>query len=291
MINIGQILKENRESKNISLEEVSKSLKTNIEILKEIEAGNIDYFCDDLSYLKYYIKYYFKYLGLEYIYDDELNLEIKAYRERKLSETSINEINLNNSIKSKVSKINSSKKIKKKRILDYSFLTFSCTAIVVIVLLVFVIYQNKDVIFDNSKVKETPMITEPIIIPTSTPVPTIEPTPMKKLDVTKINLQNYEVRGFKLDDEINVKVTLDAPQTWIRVLINNVVSNNPKSQIYPQNTEFTVIEKMGNDLVISVHLGIFKDNKIYINDQLLELDENVKDSNMAYQINIIFKGE
>ena len=292
MKGIGKLLKEKRESKNLSLQDVSQSIKTNVEILKAIEDWDIEFFSDDLSYLNYYIKYYLKFLNIEYNYEEELKEAIKSYKEKKLEETSINEININNNIQNKISKSNVYKK-EGIKIKDYPFITFIIAAIIILCILFGVIYQNSDSIF-NEKPVETPEVTQPIIIPTPTPEATPLPptaTPIPQLNVTKIDATNYEVRGFTIDEPVNVKVSLNAPETWIRVLVNNVVSNNPKSQIYPQNTEFTVIEKVQNDSIISVHLGLFKDNNIYINDQLLVLDDSIINTTTAYQINIIFKGE
>ena len=292
MYNIGQILKENRENKKLSLKDVSLDIKTNVEILEAIEEGNIEFFDDDLSYLNYYIKYYFKYLNIEYIYDNEINEMIKEYRNKKFEETSINEINMNINIQNKIS----GNRINKPgiKLKDYPSITFSITIIILLSIILTVVYFNKDNIFNNSNNNTpTPTPTQPIIIPTPTMTPT--PTPVIKepidLTITKVDALNYEVRNYVVGEDVNIKVSLNAAQTWIRVLVNNVVSNNPKSQIYPINTEFTVIEKANNDLVVSIHLGIFKDNLIYINDKLLELDDSVKDSASANQVNIIFKGE
>ena len=290
MIGIGKFLKEKRKSKNISLQDVSQSIKTNVEILKAIERGDLEFFSEDLSYLSYYIKYYLKYLDVEYNYEEELKEAIKSYREKKIEETSINEININNNIQTKISKNNVDKK-QGIRIKDYPFITFIIAAVVILCILLGVVLKNSDSIF-NGGPKETPTPTQPIIIPTPTTKPTpLPPTPVPQLNVTKINATNYEVRGFTIDEPVNVKVILNAPRTWTRVLINNIVSNNPKSQIYPQNTEFTVIEKVQNDTIISIHLGLFKDNNIYINDQLLVLDDTIINTTIAHQVNIIFKGE
>ena len=65
MKEIGEKLKETRESMGISLEEASEDLKVKKSQVENIEEGNIEAF-KDVFYLKYFIRDYSKYLGLKY---------------------------------------------------------------------------------------------------------------------------------------------------------------------------------------------------------------------------------
>ena len=65
MKEIGEKLKETRESMGISIEEAAEDLKLKPSQLENIEAGNRDAF-DDIFYLKYFIRDYSKYLGLDH---------------------------------------------------------------------------------------------------------------------------------------------------------------------------------------------------------------------------------
>ena len=64
MKEIGDKLKETRESMGISLEEAAEDLKLRPSQIENIEAGNIEAF-KDVFYLKYFIRDYSKYLGLK----------------------------------------------------------------------------------------------------------------------------------------------------------------------------------------------------------------------------------
>ena len=64
MDEIGSILKTTRESSGVSIEEASKDVEIKIEIIQNIENGNIGCF-KDIFVLKDYIKNYAKYLGLD----------------------------------------------------------------------------------------------------------------------------------------------------------------------------------------------------------------------------------
>ena len=65
MKEIGEALKEQRESIGITIEEAALDLKLKPKQIEDIEAGNKDAF-PDVFYLKYFIRDYSKYLGLNY---------------------------------------------------------------------------------------------------------------------------------------------------------------------------------------------------------------------------------
>ena len=65
MKEIGEKLKETRESIGISIEEAAEDLKIKPSQIEEVEEGNIKAFKDVFS-LKYFVRDYAKYLGLDY---------------------------------------------------------------------------------------------------------------------------------------------------------------------------------------------------------------------------------
>lgn len=65
MKEIGEKLKETRESIGISIEEAAEDLKIKPSQIEEVEDGNIKAFKDVFS-LKYFVRDYAKYLGLDY---------------------------------------------------------------------------------------------------------------------------------------------------------------------------------------------------------------------------------
>ena len=62
---IGERLKETRESIGVSIEEAAEDLKMRPAQIEAIESGNMEVF-KDIFYLKYFIRDYSKYLGLNY---------------------------------------------------------------------------------------------------------------------------------------------------------------------------------------------------------------------------------
>ncbi len=88
MKEIGEKLKEARESIGISIDEASEDLKLSIEQLENIEQGDIQAFKDILS-VKFFIRDYAKYLGLNY---EDIVDEFNEYLFDYTSKISLDEI-------------------------------------------------------------------------------------------------------------------------------------------------------------------------------------------------------
>ena len=88
MNEIGETIKEARESSGVSLEEASKDLDIKTEILENIEDGRTGA-CKDIFELKEYIKSYAKYLGLD---ENKLIDEFNEYMFEYTSKIPIKEI-------------------------------------------------------------------------------------------------------------------------------------------------------------------------------------------------------
>lgn len=88
MKEIGDKLREARESMGISIEEAAQDLKLRPSQLENIEEGNKEAF-KDIFYLKMFIKNYAKYLGLDY---EEMVEEFNEYLFDFTSKISIDDI-------------------------------------------------------------------------------------------------------------------------------------------------------------------------------------------------------
>ena len=88
MDEIGSTLKTTRESSGVSIEEASKDIEIKVEILQNIESGNIGCF-KDIFILKEYIKTYAKYLGLD---SDKMIDEFNDYMFEYTSKIPVKEI-------------------------------------------------------------------------------------------------------------------------------------------------------------------------------------------------------
>ena len=99
MVEIGNELKKAREATGITLEEVSQDLDIKVNVLDNIENGNMGCF-KDIYQLKDYIQEYSKYLGLdpekmvnkfnEFLFETTSKISVKAIEE-KMQEIETNE--------------------------------------------------------------------------------------------------------------------------------------------------------------------------------------------------------
>ena len=88
MKEIGEKLREARESMGISIEEAAEDLKLRPSQIENIEEGNMEAF-KDIFYLKYFIRDYSKYLGLD---KDDMVDEFNEYLFDYTSKISLDDI-------------------------------------------------------------------------------------------------------------------------------------------------------------------------------------------------------
>ena len=145
MKDIGNKLKEARESIGVSIEEAAEDLKMRPSQIENIEAGNMEAF-QDIFYLKYFIRDYSKYLGLN---KEEMVDEFNEYLFDYTSKISLDDIkNAKNSLKEKDKK--KEKKVispytleVKKRISISPYVFYIAIAILIVIIITLGVSLNK----------------------------------------------------------------------------------------------------------------------------------------------------
>ena len=149
MKEIGENLKETRESMGITLEEVSEDLKVEMMQIQNLEEGNMENF-KDVYYLKYLIRDYSKYLGLD---KEKLINEFNEYLFDYTSKISLEDIKkAKNEIKeSEKEKIRSPYTIEHKQNYSYIPVIFYIFAALAVSLVIYFVYieLNRDNIRDD----------------------------------------------------------------------------------------------------------------------------------------------
>lgn len=292
MNEIGAILKQRREELGFSLEDMSLKTKISVNNLEAIENGNIEYFKDDISYVRYFVRFYCQALQVDYdSVRDELAKSIDGYTEtcalKKIQENEMIQENIKKRIQNNGS---TPVRIKRKKI-DYSLLTLIIVISIMIIVLVYSAFNFLPNLFRNNNNETTPT---PIVVVTPTPTTTTAPTEdaivKSDLVVTSENSTNYTISGFKPNEQVSFVVTYGAV-TWSRVLINDVVTDNPPTNTYQPNETMEVLVNATNDLKVTIHLGIVDGNVIEINGQKVELDSTISSLKRGQQIHFTFKGE
>ena len=134
MKEIGERLKEARESIGVSIEEAAEDLKLQVSQLEDIEQGNKEAFKDVFS-LKFFIRDYSKYLGLNY---DEMVEEFNEYLFDYTSKISIDDIKKSNKKEKKEeNKIVSPYTVERRQEKNIpSFLIWGAIGLVVIIIMI-----------------------------------------------------------------------------------------------------------------------------------------------------------
>jgi len=287
MLEIGKSLKDRREELGFSLKQMSEKTKVPINKLQAIEDGNLSYFENDFTYLKFYIRYYCNALHLDFeIYRDLLDKALDEFSNTskmiKLSE--INEIQ--DRIKDRAS-IN--KNINKRKI-DISFITFvsSITLLIITLILVFIF-----LILPNLNKKEEPLVVNPNI-----------PTPIENTDeeetevvevpqvltVSQIDDVNYEIAGFNTNQELTMLINFKS-NAYVKISVDGNSPDNLNNKLYNVGTTLDFKFKGLNDSVLEVYIGWMNGNTITINDIVVPINADIASRNGSVTLKFKLVGD
>jgi len=141
MKEIGEKLKDARESMNISIEEVAEDLKIRATQIENLEAGNREAF-DDVFYLKYFIRDYAKYLGLN---KEDLLDEFNEYLFDLTSRLSLDDIKAaKKEHKPKKTVMSPYTTFEKRKFTFIPFLVYTIIVILVVSLVYFIVNLNSN---------------------------------------------------------------------------------------------------------------------------------------------------
>lgn len=149
MKEIGEKLKEARESMGITTSEAAEDLKLEIDQIENLENGNMENF-KDIYYLKYLIRDYSKYLGLN---KEDLVNEFNEYLFDYTSKISLEDIKKAKSIvKQEDDKIKSPYTVEHKtKAPIVNFILYGIVVLLLVLILVFVIREFTKKDDDNSE--------------------------------------------------------------------------------------------------------------------------------------------
>ncbi len=293
MEKIGAKLKLRREELGFSLEDMSIKTKIQPLNLKALEEGNISFFEDDISYLRYFLRFYCK--ALDYDFEEireELDQQIGSFTKTIQIKKADNKADISNKVTAKIKE--NTMKVEKRKI-DYSLVTLIIVLIAVAGVVVTFAFRLLPAYLS------TPQETPPVLI---TPLPsdqsesdeqTTQPTeedPLtKELQITAVDSFNYEIRGWNEGELISIRVEFGNSATWTRVYYDGVATDNPATDTYVAGETLEILKTGTNDLTITLHFGYLKNNKIFINNQEYTLADGAKDLTSGQQIHFVLKGE
>ena len=273
MVEIGNRLKERREELGFTLKEMSDKTRVPVYKLQAIENGDLKFFENDLTYLKFYIRYYCNALHLDFeMYRDQLDLALDEF-----------------SNTTKMLRVSKSTRRKK---LDISFISFA-TSIVLLVLtlvlvFVFLILPNlnkeDDLIIDNGNTD----IPSPIENVDDEETEVVEVP--KVLSVSQIDSVNYEVTGFSDGQDLSLFVNFKS-NAYVKIRVDGDSAVNLPNKLYNVGSTLDFKFSASNETIVEVYIGWMNGNTMLINDIAIPIDEEIAKRNGSVTFTFRLRGE
>lgn len=273
MDHVASIFKRQRELLGLSLEDLSVKTKLSIHQLQALEAGKIEFFKDDITYLPFMIRFVANTLDLDYesIKPDVEQFIASFHTTQALKKVEQRAI-INHSVKQKTRKL----QFKKNKSLDFTFIGLMVILVALVVALVLTFIT---VILPG--LTQVPNTNIPIIELPNNPnndviveVPNVPVEQGIVVQVSETAFNTYEISNFDPQTKVIFKVVPVFREAWIRFSLNSTVLNLPATAIYPVGQEIILDHLPSNNDEINIRVGdiIANNVEVFINDQRIELN-------------------
>jgi transcriptional regulator with XRE-family HTH domain len=300
MKNVGLRLREQREEVGFTLEEMSAKTKITTPQLRALEEGNLDFFKEDISYVPYFVRFYAQALYMDYetlrvevdnaIKDLQHTQKLKVVAQNKTTKE-----NIDNRIKDKNLLKNASiLRPAGKRKVDYSLLSLLVFIILLVIMLVgiFFVYVYPMINDSRSNNPDNTIVGLPKN-PNDVEEKPNEDDPdipfVSAIVITKVNAREYDITGYVDNEEVLITVTF-VRDVWMKVYIDGVATDNPKSKIYKKDEVMEIRMLAKDDLDVMLHFGNLKDNVVIVNEEEIAWDASIANWLRGIKINFRFKG-
>lgn len=311
MDKIGNLLKQKRLEKGMTIEAVSEKTRLTIKHLKAIEEGDISYFKDDLSYLRFFLKAYCNALEIDFdeikgdlqdsIDDYTTSFSKEALKEHAQIEKGIARTNEkmrgSDSGDKKKPKKTKPKKVKKHRRIDVSLVSFLAIIVVIVIGLIFAFVMW----FQGNQGEDEEINTKPpVAVATKDAEPEVkepvdEPEEKKEMAISAPQEVDgkavYQIENLEAGAEIDIEVTF-ASDSSFRVLVNDKELSDPPSRVIQmRKTVLHIREKAEPNKKILLAFGFMLNNSIKVNGKQLEIPSTLSQKQGTALIEFNVKGE
>lgn len=313
MENIGNKLKEKRIERGLTIEEVSKKTRLTQKHIKALEDGNIEFFHDDLSYLRFFVKSYCEILDVDFEeVKDELRMNVKDYTTSFTNSLHLEheeiEKHVANANKDKLSSINKVNKNvrtrKKRRKPDVSLLSLIAIVVVVVmvIILTFVVYLRSN----TSKKPPIANDNQPIANVQENPIGIANPAEeekkkkeeeaakeaeKKELEVVKNGEKSYTIENVKNGDELLFEVYFAGSNSGFSASVDGKVLGEPKAEVYKYLTTAKGSIKVNKGSKIQIYIGYLLKTEIKVNGKAVKIDDAVVNSGKAHTLEFTVAGK
>lgn len=310
MENIGKILKEKRLELGLTVEQISEKTRLTTKHIKALEEGDITFFKDDLSYLRFFVKSYCEAVGIDFEdLKDELRESVNDYTMTFTNTVTMQheemEKHISNTELSKVSKTeeNKHRKIKTKKVKrmhkpDFSLVSLIAVAgiVVVVLMFAFVFYLN------SSKSEEGNQPTIPPVAqeqegegdnsyPSTDDKKEEKPEEKKEVVITKNDVTSYTITEYNEGDEFVFATEFIGANSAYSVSVDGQVLSDPEAKIYygsndPEPVNAKVTAKKGTK--VRLYFGYINNINIKVNDKSVKMDDSIATSGGSYTLEFTF---
>lgn len=322
MIKIGKDLQKRRRELKLTYADVSKMTKLSIPHLKAIENGDIEYFKEDLTYLRFYVRSYCKAVDIPYEnFKDDVSDSVEEYtntmtmkiqEEHLKSEQAIREKIKNKKSNKEMSEDNKGLRLAKKdrtsiqqnaqatarfrkaKRLDLAFLSL---AVVIALIVLIIVYAGVNSFFgsSNTSEEETPKVSNKAPTPEKEDTKVPEETKKEekensKLAFTKDSVSAYSVANIKENDALKIEITFK-DRCWFDGQLNGgVIPNAITNTTFEPGQTFTYDGFAKANDVYSFVFGYFPGTIIKVNGETIPLDESLATAAGVQRITLTLKG-
>ncbi len=298
MEKIGQILKARREELGYSLPKMSEKTKVPVAKLQAIEEGNLAYFNQELTYVKFYIRYYFNALHLNFEdYKEVLDLALDVFTQtaalKKIQEQDEMTARVKSRVKSKskpISSKNNSPKSKRKIQTDIGFISMFIISVLVVLALIYVFVSAVLPMINKSTNTPKVIVVPDPIVHEEDPGDTEEPIETIEFTITKMDTIHYEISGFNINEEITFVIYLPNSISWLSSKVDGISSVNPARRYYEKGESYTLIVSAKENMIVELYVGHLASPKITVNGKDVEIDSSLVSSKLKSSFYFTFKG-
>lgn len=298
MQKIGQALHERREELGYSLKDMSDKTRVPIAKLKALEEGDLKYFENDITYVKFYVRYYCNAVHLNFeLFKEDLDAALDEYSnttkmlkmvEIEEMHSRISERTQNQKSRKQINKTNA----KGKRKIDVSFWSFIGAVSILVFALTFVFIflvipsLNKTKVDDTTSVETLPQPIDPNAkVESETTVVEEKVLALSQTDVT-----TYELSGFTDNQEIQFLIQFKS-NAYVKIDVDGVSTSNPASKLYNVGSTLDLKVNAKSSSVVSMYIGWMNGNTMTVNGIDVPLDESIASKNGSVTLTFTFKGE
>ncbi|NBK97850.1 MAG: helix-turn-helix domain-containing protein [Erysipelotrichia bacterium] len=303
MKDVGIKLQEKRKLLKLSYEEVAKLTRLPISTIKAIEAGDLDHFQDDLTYVRFYVRQYCKAIDVPYeSFKDDVLDSVEEYTQtmslNMLKEHEKMEDNIAHKA-SVIKKANNmetekgpqlakkdrssiayntkqSSRFRKVKKVDFAFLSLM---IVIVIVIAIVLYVAFTALFDKKEV--APANDDKISDVDKTPTPEKEETESEeeskpkeesdsKVVFEQIAANHYRVSGIKAGENMKMEITFTNSGSFNLWKGNTSFAN--AYGMYEANSTYTYESSVVANELLTLNFWNYGGAEIKINGKKLEYD-------------------